>query len=256
MQFLKEADAKLLCCALPAWKHHKEMEAKFPCIPDAAKGHHHAPLHAIAELMYDQIDDPGMQKQFETLVQDILHMKASPTPPASPRGAPPNSAINADGDYGDDDEDENMGCPDLDDCWQSPEDINLDDSFEIPQFVPVAQVTDPQEIAYLQELSSEMETPVLPGKYRRISGKTNNNEALLGKGKGSSSGHAVRNEATSISPAVAKPAPLSDEDSDTRLTKNEKKKKKAKQAAKQAALRSASTSSPVQSRKSITKKKA
>jgi len=232
--FLKNVEMKLLSCALPAWKHHKELESSMQNLPDAAKGLHTPPLHLLAELMFDQINDDEKKSAFETLVVDILKDQASPTPPASPmpRQQPP-----------DENQDQHM------------EAINIDDSFEIPQWVPAQdlEVLDPSEIEYLREMEEEL-TPCLP-KRQRMFCKTPHNIAALGKSAHLSVGPPAGKDKgnATIPPNGGNVSGSSDDDSEAKLTKREKKAA-AKQRKKEA-LAAASPATPSNARKSIIKPK-
>jgi len=233
--YLKEAEAKLLSLALPAWKHHKELESTVVDLPNAAKGLHTPPLHLLAEIMFDQINDDDKKTAFEALVIDILKDQAQPTPLASP--APRDQYV--------------------EEADQQMEPIDVDESFEIPQWVPAQQVEvlDPNEVEYLRELEEEL-TPCLP-KRQRLFEKTPNNIAVLGKtaqaeqshvGKGKGCGNQGRKDAQQHLGASS-----SDDDSDTKMTKREKREA-AKQRKKDALL-AATPASAAQTRKSINKPK-
>jgi len=242
--FLKDVEMKLLSCALPAWKHHKELESTMDGLPDAAKGLHTPPLHLLAELMFDQIDDEEKKSAFESLVLDILKDQASPTPPSSPRPHQHHSGSDPD---------------------QHMEPIEIDESFEIPQWVPAQcnEVLDPSEVEYLREMEEEL-TPCLP-KRQRLFSKTPHNVAVLGKtthtggaqhnqgatGKGKGSVSHDRNNA--IHRDKHNGGSSSDDDSDAKLTKREKKA--ADKQRRRDALLAASPSCASQARKSINKPK-
>jgi len=263
-QFLKEAETKLIGYALPAWKHHKDLEETMQDLPSQAKGLHVPPLHLLAELCFDQIEDDAMKTTFENLMIDILKSTTPATPrashePADPAGLDASAQGPAPGQWSE--HDEAMGP------------VDLDDSFEIPQFQGhPEQITDPNELEYMYDLLDEP-TPQLP-KRQRIFGKTcestlrRNFIQQAGAVNGRFVEAAAVNTATLAAPIHKggkgkgvvqggdKDIPITSEDnsdSESRMTKREKKQAAVQR--KRDAIASASTSSPNQSRKTISKPK-
>ena len=260
--FLKSAEDKLLNSALPAWKHHRELEQSMLDLPEHAKNLHPAPLHKLAELCYDQIVDSDLKEQFQTLMIQILQDGSINQPGGSVTPPDPGAPHAAEA-YDVADDDEEMPA--------------FNESFEIPQWVESAQVQhvdDPDEEQYLHDLLEEI-TPQLP-KRQRISGKKSEtvlrpaflkqaaaqrfipaeeiNTASLaapvskgntGKGKGGVI-HNLDN------PDVISSEEFSEKDFD--LSKRERAKL-AKDTRRKEALQAASTSSPSQARKSVNKSK-
>jgi len=227
--FLQNVENKLIAQGLPAWKHHKEMEANLADLPNQALGRHNPPLHLVAQLLSDQITDNNQKSKFNMLMTEILHAQAPPTPRPHHAQTPPHAA-------GPDFSDQDDGYED--DQYMEP--VNLNESFEIPQWqAPPEEIVDEAELEYLAYLQDEP-TPCLP-KRQRIHGKTQHNDAILGR-----RGQGMPSE------AELPPAPPSDSDLES-MSKSDKKAELKRR--KKAAQQQAATTSPSHSRKTINKPK-
>jgi len=235
--FLHTVENKVITLGLPAWKHHKELEKSIPDLPDAAKGLHNPPLHIVAQVLGDQISNPGQKAQFDALMLDILNDQTPPTPrpcPASTMGDPAQEQLSDQGDF-------------QDDCFMAPMDtVDLDESFEIPQWQGHPQgceITDQAELDYLSFLQ-DGPTPCLP-KRQRLHSKTPNNEAIMGRSNGK--------VAAQSKDAPSQPVGHSSDSDLDSMSKTEKKAELKRR--KKAAQQQAATSSLSHSRKSINKPK-